>query len=198
MPQQGSFSRAEYGAKKQQTRRDKACPGAGRGFWPRWKRWCHGRGWRSASLRFIRKANAVGRRSGWSGCCGSISCSSGTGWPAKRSRRRSEPALGLDPRDSQARRRFAGIELNRDPVPDATTVLHLRHWLERHDLAKGLFDEVSAMLEERGLLMRQGTIVDAVLAKAGITPRRPQPRTKRRAATRRCIRPGRATNGTLA
>src|SRR4051812_18848002 len=29
-------------------------------------------------------------------------------------------------------------------------------------------------------------------------PRRPQRRTKRRAATRRCIRPRRATNGTLA
>jgi IS5 family transposase len=60
--------------------------------------------------------------------------------------------------DSQALRGFAGIDLNRDPVPDATTVLHFRHWLEKHDLTKGLFDEVGAMLEERGLLMRQGTI----------------------------------------
>ena len=61
--------------------------------------------------------------------------------------------------DSQALRGFAGIELNRDPVPDATTVLHFRHWLESHELTKGLFDEVGVMLEERGLLMRQGTIV---------------------------------------
>jgi len=68
--------------------------------------------------------------------------------------------------DSQALRRFAGIELNRDPVPDATTVLHFRHWLERHDMTKGLFDEVGAMLEERGLLMRQGTIVDATIIAA--------------------------------
>src|SRR6185437_7030482 len=68
--------------------------------------------------------------------------------------------------DSQALRGFAGIELNRDPVPDATTVLHFRHWLERHDLTKGLFDEISAMLEERGLLMRQGTIVDATIIAA--------------------------------
>src|SRR3954468_12478561 len=57
--------------------------------------------------------------------------------------------------DSQALRGFAGIVLNRDPIPDATTVLHFRHWLERHDLTKGLFEEVNAMLEERGLLMRQ-------------------------------------------
>jgi transposase, IS5 family len=56
--------------------------------------------------------------------------------------------------------------LNRDPVPDATTVLHFRHWLERHELTQGLFDEVGAMLEERGLLMRQGTIVDATIIAA--------------------------------
>ena len=68
--------------------------------------------------------------------------------------------------DSQALRGFAGIALNRDPIPDATTVLHFRHWLEQHDLTKGLFDEVSAMLEERGLLMRQGTIVDATIIAA--------------------------------
>jgi hypothetical protein len=48
------------------------------------------------------------------------------GWLTKRSRTRSEPALGLDPRDSQALRSFVGIALNRDPVPDATTVLHFR------------------------------------------------------------------------
>src|SRR3954466_3111799 len=68
--------------------------------------------------------------------------------------------------DSQALRGFAGIALNRDPIPDATTVLHFRHWLERHDLTKGLFAEVSAMLEEHGLLMRQGTIVDATIIAA--------------------------------
>src|SRR3954452_4109033 len=68
--------------------------------------------------------------------------------------------------DSQALRGFAGIVLNRDPIPDATTVLHFRHWLERHDLTKGLFEEVNAMLEERGLLMRQGTIVDATIIAA--------------------------------
>ena len=51
-------------------------------------------------------------------------------------------------------------------VPDATTVLNFRHWLEEHDLTRALFDEVGAMLEERGLLMRQGTIVDATIIAA--------------------------------
>ena len=68
--------------------------------------------------------------------------------------------------DSQALRGFAGIDLNRDPVPDATTVLHFRHWLEQHGLTRVMFDEVAAMLAERGLLMRQGTIVDATIIAA--------------------------------
>ncbi len=68
--------------------------------------------------------------------------------------------------DSQALRGFAGIELNHDPVPDATTLLHFRHWLERHDLTRALFDEVGTVLAERGLLMRQGTIVDATMIAA--------------------------------
>jgi transposase, IS5 family len=63
-------------------------------------------------------------------------------------------------------RGFAGIELTRDPVPDATTLLKFRHWLERHDLTKALFEDIAAMLEERGLLMRQGTIVDATIIAA--------------------------------
>src|ERR1043165_1727884 len=60
--------------------------------------------------------------------------------------------------DSQAMRGFAGIDLAVMAVPDATTVLNFRHWLEEHDLTRVLFDEIGAMLEERGLLMPQGTI----------------------------------------
>jgi transposase, IS5 family len=76
--------------------------------------------------------------------------------------------------DSQALRGFAGIELNRDPVPDATTVLHFRHWLEQHKLTRVLFDQVGAMLEERGLLMRQGTIVDATIIAAAASTKNKQ------------------------
>src|SRR2546423_11435342 len=68
--------------------------------------------------------------------------------------------------DSQALRGFAGIDLSVAAVPDATTMLNFRHWLEQHDLTKALFDEVGAMLEERGVLMRQGTIVDATIIAA--------------------------------
>ena len=76
------------------------------------------------------------------------------------------PEGGATHRFGQALRGFAGIDLAAVTVPDATTVMNFRHWLERHDLTKVLFDEVGATLEERGLLMRQGTIVDATIIAA--------------------------------
>ena len=93
--------------------------------------------------------------------------------------------------DSQALRGFAGIDLAVTAVPDATAVLNFRHWLEEHDLTGQMFDEVSTMLQERGLLMRQGTIVDASIIAAP-----PSTKNKRGAAIRRCTRPRRATSGT--
>ena len=68
--------------------------------------------------------------------------------------------------DSQAMRTFAGIDLSAEAVPDATTLLHFRHLLEAHDLTRRIFGEVSALLSERQLLMREGTIVDATIIAA--------------------------------
>jgi IS5 family transposase len=68
--------------------------------------------------------------------------------------------------DSQAMRTFAGIDLSVEGVPDATTLLNFRHLLEKHGLTKSIFDEVGAMLEEKKLLMREGTIVDATIIAA--------------------------------
>ena len=51
--------------------------------------------------------------------------------------------------NGQALRSFADIDLVVATVPDATTVLNFRHWLEEYDLTRTLFDEVHAMLEER-------------------------------------------------
>jgi transposase, IS5 family len=68
--------------------------------------------------------------------------------------------------DSLAMRIFTGIDLSVESVPDATTVLKFRHLLEAHDLTKALFEEVGALLSERKLLMREGTIVDATIIEA--------------------------------
>lgn len=68
--------------------------------------------------------------------------------------------------DSQAMRTFAGIDLSVEAVPDATTLLNFRHLLEAHQLTPAIFAEVGALLSERKLLMREGTIVDATIIAA--------------------------------
>lgn len=68
--------------------------------------------------------------------------------------------------DSQALRSFMGIDLSRASVPDATTLMGFRHLLEAHDLTKAMLVEINVMLMERGLLMTQGTLVDATLIAA--------------------------------
>jgi IS5 family transposase len=68
--------------------------------------------------------------------------------------------------DSQALRNFAGIDLGSEAVPDATTLLHFRHLLEAHDLGRRIFEEVGALLGEKKLLLREGTLIDATIIAA--------------------------------
>jgi IS5 family transposase len=68
--------------------------------------------------------------------------------------------------DSQALRQFVGVDLSQESAPDATTLLKFRRLLEKHALTAAMFDEVKAVLSERGLLMREGTMVDATLIAA--------------------------------
>jgi IS5 family transposase len=78
----------------------------------------------------------------------------------------SDPGMEEALYDVESMRRFAGIELAVEPVPDETTILHFRHLLEGAGLTERLFSEVAALLAERGLLMRSGTIVDATIIEA--------------------------------
>ena len=68
--------------------------------------------------------------------------------------------------DSQALQGFARIDLQAEGVPDATTLLKFRRLLETHDLCRGLFNAINADLTARGLLLREGTLVDATLIAA--------------------------------
>ncbi|UWD90715.1 IS5 family transposase [Ralstonia pseudosolanacearum] len=68
--------------------------------------------------------------------------------------------------DSMALRAFAGIDLAVEAVPDATTLLKFRRMLVEHELTRKLFDEIGIMLCERGLMMKEGTIVDATIIAA--------------------------------
>ena len=68
--------------------------------------------------------------------------------------------------DSQAIRGFVGIDLNRESAPDATTLLKFRRLLETHELTRKIFDTINGHLAAHGLMMREGTIVDATLIAA--------------------------------
>jgi IS5 family transposase len=68
--------------------------------------------------------------------------------------------------DSEAMRRFAGIELGDDRIPDETTILNFRHLLERHGLTEAIFAEVNAHLADKGITLRSGTLVDATIIDA--------------------------------
>ena len=63
-------------------------------------------------------------------------------------------------------RRFVGIDLGREPVPDETTVCRFRHLLEAHDLGQGLLDEAQRHLTAKGLKVATGTIADATIINA--------------------------------
>jgi len=78
----------------------------------------------------------------------------------------SDPAVEEALYDSLAMRRFVGIDLGREPVPDETTVCRFRHLLEEHDLGRQLFDEVQRHLADKGLKVATGTIVDATIISA--------------------------------
>jgi transposase, IS5 family len=65
--------------------------------------------------------------------------------------------------DSASLRRFVGIDLGREPVPDATTLLRFRRLLETHKLGEALFSRVNAELTLRGYKVQTGTIVDATI-----------------------------------
>jgi len=68
--------------------------------------------------------------------------------------------------DSPALRRFVGIDLGRERVPDATTLLKFRRLLEQHQLGQCLFARVGEVLQTQGLKVGAGTIVDATLIAA--------------------------------
>jgi len=68
--------------------------------------------------------------------------------------------------DSESMRGFAGVDLGDDVIPDESTILRFRHLLEKHGLTEKIFEEIKVLLEQKGLLMKSGTIVDATIIAA--------------------------------
>lgn len=78
----------------------------------------------------------------------------------------SDPAAEEAIYDRNSFQKFLEIDLLSHRVPDETTILNFRHLLEEHELQKRFFAAVNELLESKGLLMREGTIVDATIIAA--------------------------------
>jgi transposase, IS5 family len=66
----------------------------------------------------------------------------------------------------ESMRRFAGFGGVTDALADETTILHFRHLLEKHNLTVILLGEINARLQDQGLLVSRGTMVDASIIHA--------------------------------
>jgi IS5 family transposase len=78
----------------------------------------------------------------------------------------SDPAVEEALYDSEAMRRFAGIDLGQEAAPDETTVCKFRHLLERNGMGKTLLTAINRYLHENGMKIAKGTIVDATIISA--------------------------------
>ena len=69
----------------------------------------------------------------------------------------SDPAMEDALIEVPTMRRFAGIDMISDQIPDETTILTFRHLLEKHDLGQQIFEVVKTHLQVNGMAMKQGT-----------------------------------------
>lgn len=75
-----------------------------------------------------------------------------------------EEALG----DRLSFRRFVGLSLE-EAVPDSTTLCRFRNRLNQEDLLPKLFGELDRQLEQAGVILKRGTMLDATLIETGAT-----------------------------
>ena len=76
----------------------------------------------------------------------------------------SDPGMEDSLYDVESMRRFAGVDIN--GVPDETTICKFRHFLEGHGLTEALFEQAKRYLSGRGMIVSEGTIVDATIIHA--------------------------------
>jgi len=81
----------------------------------------------------------------------------------------SDPGLEEALADRFSFRRFCGFSLA-DPTPDETTILRFRHDAARTGVLKQCFAAVNEQLAAQGLVLRQGTMMDASVIRAKLRP----------------------------
>lgn len=76
----------------------------------------------------------------------------------------SDPAAEDSLYDTESMRRFVGVDLS--GIPDESTLCRFRHRLEKEGLPAKLFKKVEGYLSDKGLIVSEGTIVDATIIDA--------------------------------
>ena len=78
----------------------------------------------------------------------------------------SDPGMEDALYDTETLRRFAGMELGEDAIPDETTILNFRRLLEKHRLTAEIMDVIDNTLERKGIMLKGGTMLDATIIHA--------------------------------
>jgi IS5 family transposase len=68
--------------------------------------------------------------------------------------------------DSYAMRKFMKLNFLEKNVPDATTLLRFRYLLEEHGPQEKILEAVNKLMEEKGIMMRGGTVINATIIEA--------------------------------
>ena len=105
----------------------------------------------------MRAAQADARRIRWQRCC-RVHC-------LQLFYNLSDPAMEDALYEIESMRRFARLRLAGN-LPDETTILNFRHFLEQHQLGAAILQTVNEHLAGHGLLLRNGSIVDATILAA--------------------------------
>lgn len=77
----------------------------------------------------------------------------------------SDPQAEEQLNDRVSFRRFVGLR-GEEPSPDETTIVVFRRRLREAEFDRKLFDIVKRSIEQRGLLVKEGTLVDALILEA--------------------------------
>lgn len=78
----------------------------------------------------------------------------------------SDPAMEEALHDVPLFREFAGLDVGATRLPDESTILRFRHLLEEHQLAAQFLQTINLLLSDKGLMLKEGTAVDATLIAA--------------------------------
>lgn len=88
--------------------------------------------------------------------------------------------------DRNSFQKFLGIDLLSQKAPDETTILNFRHLLEEHKLQERFLAVTNEMLIQKGLLMKEGSIVDAtIIAAPSSTKNKEQKRDPEMSSTKK-------------